>query len=366
MKQVSLADISYEEGLQLLHLRKQAYDAGKIVRQSTSQRANSHDLTAVAEELTQKQAAGLGSLVSDAWSNLTPEAKNALKATGVGAGVGTLTGALSGDKRKGNRFHNALMGGIAGGAIGGGLGLAAQPKLQEQAADYFAGFGKAKSAPSPEAAGITLPEGIAGKFNANPSDAAKEILSLVDNDPKKLESIMPQLVSAGVPVDTLNTAFNPTTAERAAVAAGEGAKSLYEVASRGGGALPVTAAGTGLAAGGYRLHPSQYVDTKALKSALGSQANVKDWLAANGRSPSQVEAAMLKDKSLQKAAPAVVREGSRIRNVLNPRTNLKAKGLLGAGLVGMGYGASKARPAFDALVEYLRNAKLKQDLANLK
>lgn len=142
MKPVSLADITYEEGLALLVLRKQAIDSGKLAPLTAEEKAASYQLEAYAEKRAEGWLDKLTKGLSDAGKNFVPAAKNTfnnlkgqysqfaknnpelnriLKTTGVGAGLGAATGLISSDK---HRLRNMALGGLAGGAIGGGLGTA--------------------------------------------------------------------------------------------------------------------------------------------------------------------------------------------------------------------------------------------------
>lgn len=142
MKPVSLADITYEEGLALLALRKQAIDYGKLAPLTAEEKTASYHLESYAEKRAEGWLDNLTKGLSDAGKNFVPAAKNTfnslkgqysqfaknnpelnriLKTTGVGAGLGAATGLISSDK---HRLRNMALGGLAGGAIGGGLGTA--------------------------------------------------------------------------------------------------------------------------------------------------------------------------------------------------------------------------------------------------
>lgn len=151
----SLADISYEQGLQLLLLRKQAVDAGQLLPLPKSA------FTAgflISPNLLSKAAnsngfSGLGSLAGNGlqkliqsgkshWSSLDPASKNVVLSGLLGSGAGAVTGLgqayASGE---GNYLSNAIRGGLAGGAMGGGLGLALNPasadKIQAQTSAIY-------------------------------------------------------------------------------------------------------------------------------------------------------------------------------------------------------------------------------------
>jgi hypothetical protein len=125
MKPVSLADISYEQGLVLLSLRKQAMDSGEINRMPPAAIANTYMLTPAVEPGFNKSA----------FLGMKPHQRNALLATAGGALLGGAGGALTTDpEKKKNRWRNALIGALSGGALGGGISLMASPQLQKDIA----------------------------------------------------------------------------------------------------------------------------------------------------------------------------------------------------------------------------------------
>jgi hypothetical protein len=148
MKPVSLADISYEQGLKLLALRKQALDSGHIRRMPPEALANTMPLAGIGASFT-KQALDGGSIgsalsqglksVTDSdigrgvtahWNNLDQSSRNALLSGAAGTGIGALAGLGSGyTSGEGNYLGRALRGGLAGGALGGGLGVAFNPEI---------------------------------------------------------------------------------------------------------------------------------------------------------------------------------------------------------------------------------------------
>jgi len=140
MKPVSLADISYEQGLKLLTLRKQAMDAGHIRRMTPEALANALPLANIGRSFAEKAAEGglLDSLksgiegagrgITTQWNNLDQASRNALLSGAAGTGLGALAGLGSAyTSGEGNYLSRALRGGLAGGAVGGGLGLALNP-----------------------------------------------------------------------------------------------------------------------------------------------------------------------------------------------------------------------------------------------
>lgn len=153
MKPVSLADITYDQGLQLLALRKQAMDSGRIRRMTPEALANTFPLNAIGQSVVEKLAddglldslkTRIGGLTSrlgegaqglkDQWSKLDPSARQALATSLAGAGAGAATGAVSA-KRRGVKGvgRSAIRGGLAGAALGGGLSLALDPNLADKA-----------------------------------------------------------------------------------------------------------------------------------------------------------------------------------------------------------------------------------------
>lgn len=149
MKPVSLADISYEQGLQLLALRKQAMAAGHIQRMPSEALANSFPLRNIGQATVEKLAEGgiLDRLnsgikdVSERYHRLDPSVRNTLNMAAAGTGVGAVAG-LGSAMRRGDKSYgrSALRGGIAGAGLGGGLGLALNreklvPMLQDKAKD---------------------------------------------------------------------------------------------------------------------------------------------------------------------------------------------------------------------------------------
>jgi hypothetical protein len=150
MKPVSLADISYDQGLKLLQLRKQALDAGHIVRLPAAALANSSPMTGsalsfkaaaagswldTARQYLSQGAANVGNAwtqgadsVNKAWRD-TPTREAILYGLG-GAGLGAAgaggLAAMRGDK---DWKQRSLQGALAGGILGGGLGLVKNPQM---------------------------------------------------------------------------------------------------------------------------------------------------------------------------------------------------------------------------------------------
>ena len=141
MKPVSLANISYEQGLELLSLRKQALDSGEAKRLPSDVLRKSQMLQSIGEKAAAEggflnnltgSLSNLGSSVKGSLKNMDPGVKRTLLSGATGAGLGAIGGAFSDDK---NRLRNMLMGGIAGGALGGGIGLATNSGVLDKAID---------------------------------------------------------------------------------------------------------------------------------------------------------------------------------------------------------------------------------------
>ena len=122
MKPASLANISYDEALGLLQLRKEALAAGEAPRLPTEKLASSYILrdfgNAVMDDL-EKQAIDQ---VEAPAAPMNPILKNTLLAGGLGALGGLGKSMFSDDEdEKDQWWRNALMGGVGGAALGGGL-----------------------------------------------------------------------------------------------------------------------------------------------------------------------------------------------------------------------------------------------------
>jgi len=140
MAALSLSSITYEQGLQLLAARKQAFDSGRIRRMSKEAMATSFYLRDIGTDFLGKVAesglldslkSGFGSLGS-----MDASTRNVLLSGLAGAGVGAGTNAasslLKGEEGVG---WKALTGGLAGGAVGGGIGLALNPDILSKFVD---------------------------------------------------------------------------------------------------------------------------------------------------------------------------------------------------------------------------------------
>ena len=145
MKPVSLADITYEQGLQLLVLRKMAMDEGRIRRMTPEALANTFTLFDVGCDFSEKAA-----------FSLDPDTQRALL-TGL---AGTCLGAAAGI---GNEFitgrrryaKGALLGGVTGGALGAGLG-SVKPEHINSLKEKFQQFARPSAASAkPSAKSLT-------------------------------------------------------------------------------------------------------------------------------------------------------------------------------------------------------------------
>lgn len=142
MTKLSLSEISYQDGLKLLYLRKQALDNNQLPRLTKQAMADS-DLFLNTSANFEKKALSLQEVIGklrDVVKNnenlsslkdklkqnyeaLPEEAKRGLIGAGIGGGAGSLASTLFGNKSR-NAFNRALLGGVGGAALGGGIGLA--------------------------------------------------------------------------------------------------------------------------------------------------------------------------------------------------------------------------------------------------
>jgi hypothetical protein len=195
MKPVSLADISYEQGLQLLVLRKQALDRGTI-RRMPKEAMDNAPLRQIGYDVLEKFAEGswldslgsgvsglasglgqVGNDVADGAKNLwgqikNPHARDVLKkgliGAGVGAGAGLGASMMNGE---GHYGRNMLMGGVAGGAIGGGLGIYQNPEIADVIQQRLRDFAKSPEA-TPPAASSTTPPPVDSSTTPPPVDSS--------------------------------------------------------------------------------------------------------------------------------------------------------------------------------------------------
>lgn len=139
MKPVSLADITYEQGLELLSMRKEALDAGDVPRMSAESLADSYFLRDSSSVLSQEKQA------APAWMQNLGKTWNkqplAMKSTLIGGGLGALggLGKTVMDEDDDSYLSNMLTGGVGGAAVGGAAGLTFDPKTRKGIADRIAG-----------------------------------------------------------------------------------------------------------------------------------------------------------------------------------------------------------------------------------
>ena len=137
MKPVSLANITYEQGLHLLQMRKEALDRGESKRMSSQSLSDSFFLRDVGNDVLQEKRATPAWLdnLSKSWNKQPLAMQTAL----VGGGLGALggIGKTVADEEDDGYFRNAITGGLAGGFAGGGLGLAIDGKSRKALADRF-------------------------------------------------------------------------------------------------------------------------------------------------------------------------------------------------------------------------------------
>ena len=145
MKPVSLADITYEQGLQLLVLRKMAMDEGRIRRMTPEELANTFTLFDVGCDFSEKAA-----------FSLDPDTQRALltglAGTGLGAAAGIGNEFITGRRRY---AKGALLGGVTGGALGAGLG-SVKPEHINSLKEKFQQFARPSAASAkPSAKSLT-------------------------------------------------------------------------------------------------------------------------------------------------------------------------------------------------------------------
>ena len=211
MKPVSLADITFEQGLQLLSLRKQGLDSGKIRRMSKEAMDNAYPLQAVGTQMIEavKEAGRIedfknsisdglssaGSSLQDGfngvkggvqswWGGLNKPTQSTLTHGAIGAGLGAASGAGASFMGDGRHYgRNMLMGGVAGGAIGGGLGIARNPEIAESLREKFEGMLSKEEPEEPDAP--PKPEATPGATPAKaPEPSLGERIGLPQVPPK--------------------------------------------------------------------------------------------------------------------------------------------------------------------------------------
>lgn len=130
-----LIDITFDEAMSRLAMRKEALDRGIVPRIQSSLLAKTHLFSRGGEELV-KQANSLSQMwqsAKDHWNSQTPELKQNLIMGGGGALLGGLTTHFGTPKRR-RSLDRTMQGALAGGVIGGGLSRA----------DHISGLGIGK------------------------------------------------------------------------------------------------------------------------------------------------------------------------------------------------------------------------------
>lgn len=141
MKPVSLADITYEQGLELLSLRKEALDSGESPRISSQVLADSYFLRDSAPQfISREKIANVWGRLSDAYK----AAPAALKTTALGglAGAGFGLGKTMLDDEDDNYLRNMATGGLGGAAIGSAAGLAFDPESRKKITNKITDIGE--------------------------------------------------------------------------------------------------------------------------------------------------------------------------------------------------------------------------------
>jgi hypothetical protein len=142
MTKLSFADISYQDGLKLLYLRKQALDNNQLPRLTKQAMAASDLFSNISANFDKKalslqevidklrdvvknneNLSSLKDTVSQKYNALPEEAKRGLIGAGIGGGAGSIASTLFGNRSR-NALNRALSGGVGGAALGGGIGLA--------------------------------------------------------------------------------------------------------------------------------------------------------------------------------------------------------------------------------------------------
>ncbi len=130
MKPVSLANISYAQGLKLLALRKEALDSGSAEKLPPEVLCDSYPLRDIGRSYSEKLGFDYKSMLAD------PAVKSTLIGGGLGAALGAGKSYLSGDEEEKDHLgRNMLMGGVGGAALGGAAGLYANPKSLNKLVD---------------------------------------------------------------------------------------------------------------------------------------------------------------------------------------------------------------------------------------
>lgn len=167
MTKLSFADISYQDGLKLLYLRKQGLDNNQLQRLTKQAMAASDLFSNISANFDKKafslqevidklrdvvknneNLSSLKDTVSQKYNALPEEAKRGLIGAGIGGGAGSIASTLFGNRSR-NALNRALSGGVGGAALGGGIGLASVGA--QELTDKSKGSGTAPAAISEEA-----------------------------------------------------------------------------------------------------------------------------------------------------------------------------------------------------------------------
>tara|TARA_R110000824_G_scaffold200954_1_gene385035 strand:- start:287 stop:1678 length:1392 start_codon:yes stop_codon:yes gene_type:complete len=199
MKPVSLADITYEQGLELLSMRKEALDSGASPRISSQVLADSYFLRDSAPQFISREKVAFElKTLTDAWKN-TP---SALKTTAMGgvAGAGFGLGKTMLDDEDDNYLRNMATGGIGGAAIGGAAGLAFDSESRKKITDRITDLGEGLVPPNDK----ETPEVEAKRRYGNSNNPEQELLD-AKKDAKGLLPVVDTL-TAPFGLDQYNTA----------------------------------------------------------------------------------------------------------------------------------------------------------------
>jgi hypothetical protein len=133
MKKASLADITYEQALGLIQMRKEAIAEGRVTPLASEKMAKDYPLCALGNGLAEKRAYNFMESLKNAWKD------PAVKSTVIGGGLGALggLGKTMTDEDDDSWGRNMLMGGVGGAALGGGLGLALNPESRDKIVNKF-------------------------------------------------------------------------------------------------------------------------------------------------------------------------------------------------------------------------------------
>jgi hypothetical protein len=190
MTPISLGNITYSQGLQLLAARKQALDSGHIQRMSKEAMAVSFPLRDIGADYIEKLAeSGLLDSLKSGFGGMDDSTRNVLLSglagAGLGAGAGGASALLNGEEGAG---WKALQGGLAGGAVGGGLGLAFNPDALGKALHFEKKPGLTSALPPDASKSRQIAAHIKSKSPAEQLNEINELQSTA-------ESSMPEVVN---------------------------------------------------------------------------------------------------------------------------------------------------------------------------